>query len=108
MYVDLGASQLLAAQKEERRIAVAVKPFSGRSELDDLEKAWGQYVVYFDVLTAIQPERLLYLALPTWAYESLFEEPIGKLLLKNERLRLIILSLSRSQLSNGYRLLRVD
>lgn len=90
MYVDLGASQLLAAQKEARKIAVEVKTFSGRSELDDLEKALGQYVLYFDVLTELQPERLLYLALPIWVYESLFEEPLGQLLMKNQRLRLIV------------------
>lgn len=90
MYVDLGASQLLAAQKEERKIAVEIKTFNGRSEMDDLEKALGQYVLYFDVLTELQPERLLYLALPVWAYESLFEEPLGQLLMKNKRLRLIV------------------
>jgi hypothetical protein len=84
MYVDLGASQLLAAQKEAHKIAVEVKTFSGRSEMDDLEKALGQYVLYFDVLTELQPERLLYLALPIWAYESLFEEPLGQLLMKNK------------------------
>ena len=90
MYIDLGASQLLAAQKQERKIAVEVKTFSGRSELDDLEKALGQYILYFDVLTELEPERILYLALPIWAYESLFEEPLGQLLLRNDRLRLIV------------------
>lgn len=90
MYVDLGACRLLAATKAAAKIAVEVKTFSGRSEMDDLEKALGQYVLYFDVLTELEPERLLYLALPIWAYESLFEEPIGKLLLKNKRLRLIV------------------
>ncbi|WP_319592626.1 XisH family protein [Zarconia navalis] len=90
MYIDLGASQLLAAQKEERKIAVEVKTFRGRSELDDLEKALGQYVLYFDVLGELQPERLLYLALPIWVYESLFEEPLGQLLLRKKRLRLIV------------------
>ena len=90
MYIDLGASQLLAAQKEARKIAVEVKTFSGRSELDDLEKALGQYTLYFDVLTELQPEKLLYLALPVWAYESLFKEPLGQLLMKNKRLRLIV------------------
>lgn len=90
MYIDLGASQLLAAERESQKIAVEVKSFSGRSEMDDLEKALGQYVLYFDVLVELQPERLLYLALPVWAYESLFEEPLGQLLLKNNRLRLIV------------------
>lgn len=90
LYVDLAASQLIAAQKQERRIAVEVKAFSGRSEVDDLEKALGQYVLYFDVLAELEPHCLLYLALPIWAYGSLFEEPLGQLLLKNERLRLIV------------------
>ncbi|MEM9805514.1 MAG: XisH family protein [Cyanobacteria bacterium P01_D01_bin.56] len=90
MYIDLGAAQLLAAHRQECKIAVEVKTFTGRSELDDLEKALGQYVLYFDVLVELEPERTLYLALPTWAYESLFEEPLGQLLLKNQRLRLIV------------------
>ena len=90
MYIDLAASQLLAAEKEERKIAVEVKTFGGRSEMDDLEKALGQYILYVDVLAELEPERLLYLAVPVWAYESLFEEPLGQLLLKNKRLRLIV------------------
>lgn len=78
MYVDLGASKLLAAQKDTRKIAVEVKTFSGRSEMDDREKALGQYVLYLDVMTELKPERLLYLALPNWVYASLFEEPLSR------------------------------
>src|SRR3954463_401373 len=36
LYVDLGAEQLLAAEKGEVRIAVEIKSFLGRSEVDDL------------------------------------------------------------------------
>ena len=89
-YIDLGAYQFLAAEKQEYKIAVEVKTFSGRSEMDDLEKALGQYILYRDVLNELQPKRLLYLALPVWAYESLFTEPLGQLLLRNKRLRLIV------------------
>ncbi|NEQ24703.1 MAG: hypothetical protein F6K28_37470 [Microcoleus sp. SIO2G3] len=46
LYVDLGAMQLLAAKKAERKIAVEIKSFTGRSDVDDLEKALGQYVLY--------------------------------------------------------------
>lgn len=91
----MGASQLLAAQKQEDKIAVEIKTFTGRSELDDLEKALGQYVLYFDVLRELEPERTLYLALPIWAYESLFAEPLGQLLLKNQRLSLIVFDPTR-------------
>ena len=45
MYVDLGAEQLLAAEKDARKIAVEIKSFTGLSEMNDLEKAIGQYIV---------------------------------------------------------------
>ena len=50
LFVDLGAERLLAADKEGRKIAVEVKSFSGASEIDDLEKALGQFILYHDVL----------------------------------------------------------
>ncbi|MGK7875405.1 MAG: XisH family protein [Xenococcaceae cyanobacterium] len=89
LYVDLGAMQLVAAEREERKIAVEVKSFVGKSDIDDLEKALGQYILYHDVLAEREPERILYLAVPKSIYNDLFEEPIGKLLLKNDRLNLI-------------------
>jgi len=36
MYIDLGAEQLLAAEKDQRRIAVEVKSFGSLSEMEDL------------------------------------------------------------------------
>ena len=50
LYVDLGAERLLNAEKGHRKIAVEVKSFAGPSEIDDLEKALGQYLLYHDVL----------------------------------------------------------
>ena len=88
-YVDLGASNLLAAEKEARKIAVEIKSFTGRSDINDLEKALGQYVLYHDILSEIEPSRALFLAVPTMIAEDLFEEPVGKLLLKKRRLKLI-------------------
>ncbi len=90
MYVDLGAEQLLGAEKGTRKIAVEVKSFVGVSEMDDLGKAIGQYVVYHDVLLQVEPERDLYLAVNEETFANLFEEPIGKLLLANRRVRLLV------------------
>jgi XisH protein len=41
LYVDLGAEQLIAAENTEQKIAVEIKSFVGRSDIDDLEKALG-------------------------------------------------------------------
>lgn len=89
MYVDLGAEQLLAAEKGGRQIAVEIKSFVGASDIDDLEKALGQYILYHDVLAELEPQRALYLAVPNRVLLDIFEEPLGKLLLKNDRARLI-------------------
>ena len=88
MYVDLGAERLLAAEKAGQQIAVEIKSFVGDSEMDDLEKALGQYVLYRAVLAEREPNRALYLAVPKDVLD-IFEQPLGKLLLKNNLARVI-------------------
>ena len=78
MHVDLGAEQLLAAEKDHRKIAVEVKSFASPSEMQDLELAVGQFTVYHDVLARVEPDRELFLALNEEVYNNLFEEPIGE------------------------------
>lgn len=90
MYVDLGAEQLLAAEKAKSKIAVEIKSFTSLSEMNDLEKAIGQYIVYHDVLAKIEPDRKLYLAVSQEVNSGLFEEPLGQLLLTNNRVRLVV------------------
>lgn len=85
LYVDLGAERLLAAEREEQRIAVEIKSFIGHSRMADLQKALGQYILYRDVLEEIEPMRALYLAVPEDAAISIFDAPIGQLLLEKQR-----------------------
>ena len=90
LFVDLGAEQLLAADKEGRKIAVEVKSFPGSSEVKDLEFALGQFTLYHDILEESEPDRCLYLAISNEVYADLFTEPIGQVLLRRNRLRLIV------------------
>ena len=90
LYIDLGADKLLAAEKQQQKIAVEVKSFIGLSPINDLENALGQYIIYQDLLKLIDPERILYLAVREEIYNDLFTEEIGKLLLDNKRLKLIV------------------
>lgn len=75
LYVDLGAEKLLAAEKGEQKIAVEVKSFVGASEMDDLEKALGQFVLYRAILAKREPQRELFIAAPDEMLE-LFEQPL--------------------------------
>ncbi len=88
--VDLGAEKLLAAEKGERRIAVEVKTFLGRSDIADLENALGQYTLYDQILTAQASDRELFLAVRELAFTEIFEEPVGRLLLENGLFRLLV------------------
>jgi hypothetical protein len=42
VFVDLGAEQMLAAEKDAEKIAVEVKSFQGDSDIRDFEVAIGQ------------------------------------------------------------------
>jgi len=89
LHIDLDAEQLLAAEKDGRKIAV-IKSFVSTSEMDNLEKAIGQYVIYRSVMTRSEPDRTLYLAIHKEVFRDIFEEPLGKLLLEDYQVRLIV------------------
>ena len=90
LYVDLGAERLLAAKKGEEQIAVEVKSFLSPSEMEDLEEALGQYVLYHDLLAELEPKRPLFIAVTVDVHRDVFEEAVGKLMLRNKRIRLIV------------------
>jgi hypothetical protein len=89
-FVELGSGRLLAADKEGRKIAVEVKSFPGTSEVEELKGTLGRFILYQDILGENEPDRRLYLAISHKVFEKLFTEPIGQLLLRRGRLRLIV------------------
>ncbi|MEH2415625.1 element excision factor XisH family protein [Nostoc sp.] len=95
LYIDLGAEKLIAAEKSGEKIAVEIKSFIGASPVTDLENALGQYILYYDILARLEPDRSLYLAIRQETYSELFQEPIGKILLENQRLCLLVFDSKR-------------
>ena len=90
LFVDLGAEKLIAASQGDCKIAVEVKSFINPSPVSDLEKALGQYILYLDILARLDPERILYLAIRQDTFVDVFEDPIGEVLLENNRLKLLV------------------
>lgn len=90
MYVDLGAKRLIMAERSEEKIAVEVKSFLGESEMQACRDAVGQFAIYRAVLRRTYPEYKLYLAIRDVVYTSLFEEPIGQILIEDENLKFIV------------------
>lgn len=71
--MDLGVEKLLAAEKEGQQIAIEVKSFLNPSPVKDLEQALGQYIMYSQVLSKLQQNRL-YLAIPQAVFLDFFSE----------------------------------
>jgi hypothetical protein len=99
LFIDLGAEKLLAAERGTQKIAVEVKSFVSPSDIRDLEVALGQYVLYQNVLTRIEPERILYLAIREVSFTKLFEQEIGEILLENQVLKLLIFNPETEEIS---------
>lgn len=74
-YIDLGAERwLIGAQRDNVKIAVEIKTFSGVSDLQDLDQATGQFLRYRLALDKQEPDRKLYLAIPAIFFDRFFQE----------------------------------
>jgi XisH protein len=72
MQIDLGAERLLAATKDAETIAVEIKSFVNPSSISEFHTAVGQYLNYRRALRAQEPNRVLYLAVPSQTYDEFF------------------------------------
>jgi hypothetical protein len=88
--IDLGAKQLLGAEKAYQKIAIEIKSFLSDSAIFDFHLALGQFLNYRLVLEETEPERLLYLAVPLEAYDSFFYRDLPKASIKKYQVKLII------------------
>ncbi|MGL5083914.1 MAG: element excision factor XisH family protein [Microcoleaceae cyanobacterium] len=88
LFIDLAGEKLITAEKDTQKIAVEIKSFISPSEIRDLEMALGQYILYQNILSRIDPERTLYLAIRDASFLKLFEQEVGQILLENQVLKL--------------------
>ena len=83
---------------EGRKIAVEIKSFFGQSLMTDLERALGQFTLYRTLLEQKEPERVLYLAVDSAAYEEAFEDPLGSLVIKRNELRILVFDIEEESI----------
>ncbi|MBT9317490.1 XisH family protein [Leptothoe spongobia] len=90
MYIDLGAKQLIGAEREGRKIAVEIKSFIGTSPISEFHTAHGQFIDYQYALEEEEPERILYLAVPEKTYTTFFSLKFIQTAIKRSQLRLLV------------------
>ncbi len=89
-YIDLGAEKLIAAEKAEHKIAVEIKSFLGDSTTYEFHLAIGQYIDYRILLAKTEPERYLYMAVPSDVYHGFFEGVFAQLILQETRVDIVV------------------
>ncbi|MEM9212821.1 MAG: XisH family protein [Cyanobacteria bacterium P01_F01_bin.150] len=90
MYVDLGAERILAAERNQEKIAVEVKSFVGPSATTEFDAALGQFLKYQLALEDTEKDRQLYLAVPMDTYRDFFSLDLPRLLVQRYQVRLIV------------------
>lgn len=88
--IDFGAEPLLAAEKDELRIAIEVKSFVGPSTVNEFHKAVGQFNDYSVALEIQDPERVLFLAVPHEIWNQFFQKRVIKKSLERIQAKLIV------------------
>jgi hypothetical protein len=76
IFVDLGAEEVIVAEKNGEKIAIEVKTFSNPSFMTALYEAIGKYAVYLKALKLDESDRVLYLAMPEDVYDRYSKEPL--------------------------------
>jgi glucose-6-phosphate 1-dehydrogenase len=87
----LAAEKLIAAEREGQKIAVEVKSFLERfSAISEFHTALGQFINYRGALRRLQPERVLYLAVPSTTYKTFFQLDFPKDMILENQLKMLV------------------
>jgi XisH protein len=90
LYIDLGAERLIAAIKGDEKIAIEIKTFISPSTISEFHTAIGQFINYRIALEEEEPERLLYLAIPSDIHKRFFKYPFIQTVIHRNRIPLLV------------------
>jgi hypothetical protein len=90
LQIDLAAETTIAAERDSEKIAVEIKSFVGDSDISAFHTALGQYLNYCQALEEQEPDRIVYLAIPSETYQDFFQLPFIQRALRRYQVQLII------------------
>lgn len=96
--VDLGAEKIIAAERNNIRIAVEVKSFLKPSFAHEFHGVLGQYLNYLALMKLQEPDRILYLAVTKEIFDNNFSAPSIDFVVKTYGLKLLIFNPLNSQI----------
>lgn len=96
--IDFGAEPLIAAEKEDLTIAVEVKSFLGPSTVNEFHKAVGQFNDYYVALEIKDPNRVLFLAIPSIIWLRFFQKPLIQKSLARIQAKIIVYNPDKNEI----------
>jgi hypothetical protein len=102
-YIDLGAERLLAATKDDEKIAVEIKTFLATSTISEFHTAIGQFINYRIALEDDDPERQLYLAVPLDIYKRFFKYSFIQTVIRRNQIPLIVYDTQKQEIAQWIR-----
>ncbi len=88
--IDLAAESAIAAERDTEKIAVEIKSFIAGSDINEFHTALGQYLNYCQALEENEPERIVYLAVPSETYLDFFQLSFVQRAIQRYQVKLII------------------
>jgi XisH protein len=89
--IDMAAEIIFGADKGGEKIAIEVKSFLKKSFMTNFHEAIGQYLDYVSALEDFDAQRVVFLAIPLYAYNNvIFQGRFIQKRLKEEEAKLII------------------
>lgn len=93
--MDLMAENLMAAERNGEFIAVEVKSFLLKSVIHAFHEAMGQYLDYRSALEVVDPQRIVFLAVPSHIFfHEVFQDWFIQKRLREENAKLIVFDVS--------------
>ena len=96
--IDFGAEKIIAAEKENDKIAVEVKSFLDFSFAYEFHKALGQYLNYKASLSELEKERVLFLAVPSDIWESHFKRKGIQFSIETYKVKIIVYNVATNNI----------
>jgi ferric iron reductase protein FhuF len=99
LQIDLAAESAIAAERDSEKIAVEIKSFVGDSDISAFHTALGQYLNYCQALEEQEPDRIVYLAIPSETYQDFFQLPFIQRALRRYQVKLMIYDPKREEVN---------
>ncbi len=96
--IDFGAEPLIVAEKQHQKVAIEVKSFLVDSLTYEFHKVLGQYVDYRLMLRRLQPERILYVAVPVDVYHGFFQIPFIQEVVEEMQMKLVVYDIEQEEI----------